>query len=104
MRRTPRLGLRALASAFLAFCLVVLSPGLPCYQVLAADFEGGAPKGANIRIIPALDLPAIKTGGVEVPGAGVPGIQSVIPQTGIPQTGAPGAELAPGGVIPDLPS
>ncbi|MBI3552256.1 MAG: hypothetical protein HY077_07040 [Elusimicrobia bacterium] len=108
MRRTPRLSpapsasglFRSLTASLAAFALIALSPGLPCYQALAADLNAGAPKGADIRIIPALDLNQIKTGGVQVPGAEIPSVPGgVIPQTGVPAV--PGAGES---VIPTLPT
>ncbi len=99
MRRSSRL-----TAALVAASLIVASPGLPCYQAVAADFEGGAPKNLNIKVIPALDLPAIKTGGIEIPGAGIPTLQTGIPQTGIPEVAIPGSQIGPNAVIPVLPA
>jgi hypothetical protein len=91
MRRSTRL-----TAALIAASLVLVSPGFPCYQAVAAEFEGGAPKGADIKIIPALDLSGVKTGGIQTPGVDLPGL----PQTAIPQTGV---GVQPG-VIPVLPA
>lgn len=68
--------LRSLTAAFLASALVVLSPGLPCYQAVAAEIEGGAPKGAQIRVIPAVNLPQVGVDGV--PNAEIPKIPNVL--------------------------
>jgi hypothetical protein len=105
---------RSITAAVLAASLIVLSPGLPCYQAVAAEFEGGAPKGAPVNI-PALNLPQINAAGT-IPGAqieSIPGLNTgviptvpVLPTTVVPATleNEPGlnpATINPAAVTPN---
>ena len=84
----------------LAAALIVLSPGLPCYQALAADVEGG-PKGSQ----GPGPIAAPKIDNISTP-LSTPDLNNAGVHVGIPNLQTPGVEagLTAPGTVPALPT